>query len=73
MATTNANTISSSFSLLDETEVAEMCHLSVACLRRWRLLRQGPRFMKLGRSVRYSPDDVREFLVINTQGVEHAR
>jgi predicted DNA-binding transcriptional regulator AlpA len=44
--------------LLTEVEVARLTHLSVASIRRWRLLRQGPRFLKLGAAVRYKPEDI---------------
>jgi predicted DNA-binding transcriptional regulator AlpA len=39
--------------LLNEHEVARIVGLSVATVRRWRLRRQGPRFIKIGTSVRY--------------------
>jgi hypothetical protein len=54
--------------LLDEHEAAELLHLSVACLRRRRLLRQEPVWIKIGRAVRYSPTDIQVFLTANTQG-----
>jgi predicted DNA-binding transcriptional regulator AlpA len=54
--------------LLDEHEAAELLHLSVACLRRRRLLRQRPVWVKIGRAVRYSPADIQAFLAANTQG-----
>lgn len=44
--------------LLNEREVAQMLSVSVATVRRWRLLRQGPRFLKVSASVRYRPEDV---------------
>jgi hypothetical protein len=44
--------------LLDEYDVARITGLSVATVRRWRLLRTGPRFLKLGFSVRYTPEDL---------------
>jgi predicted DNA-binding transcriptional regulator AlpA len=54
--------------LIDEHEAAELLHLSVACLRRRRPLRQEPVWIKIGRAVRYSPADIRVFLTANTQG-----
>lgn len=45
-------------SLLNEYDVARITGLSVASVRRWRLLKQGPRYLKLGASVRYRPADV---------------
>lgn len=49
-------------SLLTETEVAKHLHVSVACLRRWRLERRGPRFLKIGSLVRYRPEDVEDWI-----------
>jgi excisionase family DNA binding protein len=43
---------------LTEREVAELLRLSVATLRAWRHRGKGPRFLRLGRSVRYLPSDV---------------
>ena len=47
---------------LTEREVAERLGLSVATLRAWRHRGKGPRFLRLGRSVRYLPSDVDEFV-----------
>lgn len=48
--------------LLCEQELAQELRVSVASLRRWRLLRQGPNFLKVGSLVRYRPDDIAEWL-----------
>jgi len=45
-----------------ERQVAEQLGLSVATLRAWRHRGKGPRFLRLGRSVRYLPADVDEFV-----------
>lgn len=45
-------------SLLTEHDVARITGLSVASVRRWRLLRSGPKYLKIGASVRYKPEDV---------------
>ncbi len=45
-------------SLLNEYDVARVTGLSVASVRRWRLLRQGPRYVKIGAAVRYRPEDL---------------
>ena len=42
--------------------VAELLGLSVATLRAWRHRAKGPRFLRLGRSVRYLPSDVADFV-----------
>ena len=47
---------------LTERQVAEHLGLSVATLRAWRHRGKGPRFLRLGRSVRYLPADVDEFV-----------
>ena len=44
--------------LLNEHEVATTCGISVLTLRKWRSLRRGPRFLKIGTLVRYRPQDV---------------
>jgi predicted DNA-binding transcriptional regulator AlpA len=48
--------------LLNEYDVARITSLSVASVRRWRLLRQGPKYMKIGAAVRYRPEDVLDWL-----------
>jgi len=47
---------------LTEREVAERLGLSVATLRAWRHRGKVPRFLRLGRSVRYLPSDVDDFV-----------
>jgi predicted DNA-binding transcriptional regulator AlpA len=51
---------------LTEQEVAARFGLSVATLRAWRWKRKGPRFVRLGRAVRYMPDDLDQFLAVNS-------
>jgi hypothetical protein len=48
--------------LMNEHEVAETLGVSVATVRRWRLLRQGPRFLKVGALCKYRPEDVAGWL-----------
>jgi predicted DNA-binding transcriptional regulator AlpA len=48
--------------LLNEHEVAQTCAISVATIRKWRTLRRGPRFLKIGHLVRYRPEDVATWL-----------
>jgi len=48
--------------LLDEGEAAEYLHCSVAFLRRCRLLQKTPRFVRVGRLVRYRLQDLHEFI-----------
>lgn len=48
--------------LLNEHDVARITGLSVASVRRWRLLHSGPRATKIGAAVRYKPEDVKAWL-----------
>lgn len=48
--------------LLNEFDVAGITGMSVASVRRWRANRRGPRYIKLGTSVRYRPEDVKSFI-----------
>jgi len=49
-------------SLLTEREVARLTAMSVASVRRWRLLRKGPVYVKIGSAVRYRPEDISTWL-----------
>jgi predicted DNA-binding transcriptional regulator AlpA len=48
--------------LMNEHEVAAYLKISVASVRRWRLLRTGPKFLKIGSAVRYKGEDVEAWL-----------
>ena len=48
--------------LLTEREAAERLGLSVRTLQKWRLLRSGPEFLKLGHAVHYDPEDLERYL-----------
>jgi hypothetical protein len=54
--------------LLNERDVARITGLSIATVRRWRLVGQGPGYLKIGASVRYHPDDVRVWLDVQPRG-----
>ena len=56
--------------LLNEHEVARITGLSVASVRRWRLLQQGPKYIKIGSAVRYRAEDVRAWLETRPVGGE---
>ena len=58
--------------LLNEHEVARVTGLSVASVRRWRLLRQGPKYIKIFSSVRYKPESISEWLNSRPTGGEHS-
>jgi hypothetical protein len=49
-------------SLMTEQEVSKRLNVSLASLRRWRLLRRGPAFVKVGSLVRYSPENLEAWL-----------
>lgn len=58
--------------LLNEHDVARVIGLSVASVRRGRLLRQGPRYLKIGSAVRYRSDDVSAWLATRPTGGERS-
>ena len=60
--TTERGELSDMTRALTEREVAELLGLSVATLRAWRHRGKGPRFLRLGRSVRYLPSDLDDFV-----------
>lgn len=54
--------------LLNEHDVARITGLSIASVRRWRLLRIGPKFIKIGSAVRYRADDVTAWISSRPSG-----
>jgi predicted DNA-binding transcriptional regulator AlpA len=54
--------------LLNEHDVARLTGLSVASVRRWRLFRQGPKYLKFGAAVRYKPEDISAWLESRPSG-----
>lgn len=58
-------------SLLNEHDVARVTGLSVASVRRWRLLRQGPKYLKIGAAVRYKADDISAWIESRPCGGGH--
>jgi predicted DNA-binding transcriptional regulator AlpA len=59
--------------LLNEHDVARITGMSVASVRRWRLLRQGPKFLKIGSAVRYRSEDIAAWLNSRPTGGEQIR
>jgi len=47
---------------MTEKEVAGQLNVSLATLRRWRLERRGPQFVKVGALVRYRPEDLEQWM-----------
>jgi predicted DNA-binding transcriptional regulator AlpA len=56
---TNHNTIQN---LLNEHDVARIAGLSISSVRRRRLLKLPPKYIKIGAAVRYRPSDVDEWI-----------
>jgi hypothetical protein len=48
--------------LFKEADVARILNRSIKTLRKDRLFGRGPRYLRMGRSVRYRPRDVEDFL-----------
>jgi predicted DNA-binding transcriptional regulator AlpA len=60
---------------INESELARQANISTAVLRKWRREGRGPRFVKLGRLVRYLVRDVEVWLddqAVSTQNKNHA-
>jgi excisionase family DNA binding protein len=61
IALENSSTDRSGKSTLTDIEVASRLGVSRFTVRSWRLKGVGPRFLKMGRAVRYRPQDVDEY------------
>jgi excisionase family DNA binding protein len=48
--------------LITEAEAANILRVSLTSLRRWRREGRGPVYRKLGRTVRYRPQDLADFV-----------
>ncbi len=48
--------------LLGNPEAARILGVSEGCLNKWRVYGQGPRFVKLGRRIRYRRSDLNTFI-----------
>ena len=63
--------------LLTEGEAAARLRVSLVTVRRWRRLGTGPIFRKLGRSVRYRPADIGDFVAgtgrVTTRGPQRTQ
>ena len=56
--------------LLDEKELARLIRVSIGTLRYWRSEAKGPRYIKVGQLVRYTPSDVQQWLNSRPTGGE---
>jgi hypothetical protein len=54
--------------LLTERDISKQLRVSLGSLRRWRMVRQGPPFIKVGLLVRYKPEDVEAWLSAQPTG-----
>jgi predicted DNA-binding transcriptional regulator AlpA len=54
--------------LLNEQDVARITGMSVASVRRWRLFRRGPKYLKIGAAVRYRPEEISAWLESRPSG-----
>ena len=59
-------------SFLNEQEVSKRLNVSVATLRRWRLEKRGPMFLKVGTLVRYRPEDLDSWVAALPTGGDSA-
>jgi predicted DNA-binding transcriptional regulator AlpA len=48
--------------LLKEAEVSKQLRVSLAALRKWRVMNRGPQFLKIGSLVRYRQGDIDQWL-----------
>ena len=48
--------------LLTETDVSKQLRVSLAALRKWRVVNRWPQFLKVGSLVRYRQDDIDDWL-----------
>ena len=65
---TEAASTSTGTELVDEPTLAMRLGVSRSTLQSWRYAGRGPRFLKLGRLVRYRTADVDEYLRANVHG-----
>ena len=72
MAASNENLVTiamgGAVEFVDEVRLAARLGVSRSTLQSWRYSGRGPRWIKLGRLIRYRITDVDAFLVANTRG-----
>jgi predicted DNA-binding transcriptional regulator AlpA len=54
--------------LLTETEAADTLRNSIRTLQAWRLKSFGPKFVRVGRAIRYRRGDINAWIRLNTYG-----
>ena len=55
-------------SLVTETQTAELLNISIRTLQAWRIKLTGPRFVRVGRAIRYRRSDLLAWIEANTVG-----
>ena len=68
IAPADVSTRSSQSDLIDEAALAARLHVSRSTLQSWRYTRRGPRYLKIGRLIRYRNVDVTAFLNASARG-----
>jgi predicted DNA-binding transcriptional regulator AlpA len=48
--------------MMNKIQVAEYLNMSVSTVRQWRWIRKGPKFLKIGRAIRYRRTDAETWL-----------
>lgn len=57
----------------DEKILAQTLAVSLSTVRRWRQFRNGPKFVRFGKSVRYRLADVEEWVAAQSQSAARSR
>jgi predicted DNA-binding transcriptional regulator AlpA len=65
LSKTHVNTLEP---FVTDRQVAELLAVSVRTVQSWRFMNQGPKFIKVGRAVRYRPEDVSNYLASRPGG-----
>ncbi|HEU0029885.1 MAG TPA: helix-turn-helix domain-containing protein [Kofleriaceae bacterium] len=68
METQMTNEVSNGSELLDEAKLAAKLDVSRATLQSWRYAGKGPRYIKIGRLIRYRETDIDSYLRAQTRG-----
>jgi excisionase family DNA binding protein len=55
-------------SLVTEVQTAELLNISIRTLQAWRIKLAGPRFVRVGRAIRYRRSDLTAWIEANTVG-----
>lgn len=68
METQQINDVANGSELLDEARLATQLNVSRSTLQSWRYAGRGPRYIKIGRLIRYRNADVEAYLRAQTRG-----